>query len=259
VRSQSAACSDCRTLLGGYVLGALEPAEADSVRDHLSVCAECSVEHAQLAGIPGMLDVAGSAETAVEQPPAALEEAVLDRFARESRPGGEQPRDESRGRRRLDTLRRRFAHPLPAAALGALAAAAVTVAVTVLPGGSSNQPGGWGATYQARLSGLPAAPSADASAKLTTSSSGTYVRLKVSGLHGSPGTVYELWCLRDDGEKVSAGTFRTDGGGHADVHLTTAAVPGEYHRLSVERRVLGPAAEPGQRVMAGEIVYPQHG
>jgi hypothetical protein len=84
------------------------------------------------------------------------------------------------------------------------------------------------------------------------------VRLNVRGLRGSPDTVYELWCLRDDGEKVSAGTFRTDASGRADVNLTTAAVPGEYHRLGVERRTLTPGSKPGIAVMAGEIRYP-HG
>jgi hypothetical protein len=75
------------------------------------------------------------------------------------------------------------------------------------------------------------------------------VNLRVRGLHGGPGTVYELWCIRDDGQKVSAGTFRTDASGRADVNLTTAAVPGEYNKLGVERK-------PGVSVMAGEIRFP---
>jgi anti-sigma-K factor RskA len=83
------------------------------------------------------------------------------------------------------------------------------------------------------------------------------VSLSVRGLRGSPDTVYELWCLRDDGEKVSAGTFRTDASGRADVSLTTAAVPGEYHRLGIERKRLSPAGQPGVSVMAGEIQYPR--
>jgi anti-sigma-K factor RskA len=85
---------------------------------------------------------------------------------------------------------------------------------------------------------------------------GTHVGLHVRGLRGSPGTVYELWCLRDDGAKVSAGTFRTDASGRADVNLTTAAVPDEYHRLSVERKAPTATVGAGQAVMAGEIQYP---
>ena len=31
-------CADCRELLGGYVLHALEPDEAEKVRAHLTTC-----------------------------------------------------------------------------------------------------------------------------------------------------------------------------------------------------------------------------
>jgi hypothetical protein len=254
-----AACNECRVLLGGYVLHALEPDEQESVRRHLAACPTCAAEHGALAGIPAILDTTGSVESPTEQPPPALEEAVLDRFAREH-PG--HPPDEAPGPARRsparrehirDGLRRRLARPLPAALTGAVAAAAITAALIVLPGGGDHPSGD---QYQASLSGSAAAPGASATAKLQVFSSGTLVRLSVRGLHSSPDTVYELWCLRDDGAKVSAGTFRTDASGRADVSLTTAAIPGEYHRLGVERRSLSPAGAPGTSVMAGEIQYP---
>ena len=273
---QAAACNDCRNLLGGYVLHALEPDEAESVHLHLATCPACAAELEQLAGIPAVLDTAGVAvvENSIERPPAALEEAVLDRFAREhpreqappeeaiargeaqpARAGREGPRRPSRAKRLGTILRGRIARPIPAALTGALAAAAVTVALIALPGGGTNrtESGEW---YQASLSGSPAAPTARANADLRVFSGGTHVNLSVRGLHGSPGTVYELWCYRDDGAKVSAGTFRTDASGRADVSLTTAAVPGEYHRLGVERRNLSPPGQPGTSVMAGEIQFP---
>jgi hypothetical protein len=269
----TAACNECRNLLGGFVLHALEPDEFESVRGHLETCAACAAEYEQLAGIPAILDTAGvgAVESSTEQPPAALEEAVLDRFAREhpreaaretateAEPGALTAPAETKDtiptrKPRLRTaLRARLARPLPAALAGALAAAAVTAALIVLPGGGTSQAG---EQYQASLFGSPAAPGARASAKLQVFSAGTHVKLSVRGLHGSPNAVYELWCLRDDGAKVSAGTFRTDASGRADVSLTTAAIPGEYHRLGVERRSLSPADEPGTSVMAGEIQYP---
>jgi anti-sigma-K factor RskA len=196
-------------------------------------------------------------ESSAEHPPATLEEAVLDRFAREH-PGHheeEQPDAPAPSQRLHARFRRHLARPFPAAIAGAVAAAAVTAALIVLPGAGGSG-GSSGEQYQASLFGSPAAPGARASAKLQVFASGTHVRLSVRGLHGSPGTVYELWCLRDDGAKVSAGTFRTDGSGRADVSLTTAAIPGEYHRLGVERRSLSPAAQPATSVMAGEIQYP---
>ena len=74
------------------------------------------------------------------------------------------------------------------------------------------------------------------------------------GVRPAPGVAYELWCVGRDGTRVSAGTFRVDAHGRADVDLTTAATPGDYHRLSVERKTV-PASRPGQRVMAGEIQF----
>src|SRR5204863_5548222 len=72
-----------RTLLGGYVLHALDPDEQESVRRHLASCEACAEEHGQLVGIPAILDATGPDGAPAEQPPAALEETVLDRFARE--------------------------------------------------------------------------------------------------------------------------------------------------------------------------------
>ncbi|MDQ3935048.1 MAG: anti-sigma factor, partial [Actinomycetota bacterium] len=79
-------CSEVRTLLGGYVLHALDPAEADAVRAHVAACPDCAREYEELAPLPVLLDAALDPDATPAQPPAALEEAVLDRFARE-RPG----------------------------------------------------------------------------------------------------------------------------------------------------------------------------
>jgi anti-sigma factor RsiW len=262
----TAACNECRNLLGGYVLHALDPDEAESVRRHLATCAACAAEHEELVGVPAILDTAGAGvvESAIEPAPPALEEAVLDRFAREHprESGGTELEtttaskpSPTRRKSLRAALRGRFARPLPAAFAGALAAAAITAALIVLPGAGTNGSVS-GEQYQASLFGSPAAPGARAQAKLQVFSAGTHVKLSVRGLHGTPGTVYELWCLRDDGAKVSAGTFRTDASGRADVSLTTAAIPGEYHRLGVERRSLSPGGSAGTSVMAGEIQFP---
>ena len=115
------ACNECRTLLGGYVLHALEPDEVEIVRRHLAECSACAAEHGQLMSIPALLESAGADETPVEQPPAALEEAVLDRFAREH-PG--HPADALPPRHglreRLRAALRPLSRPLPAALTGAV-------------------------------------------------------------------------------------------------------------------------------------------
>jgi anti-sigma factor RsiW len=259
----AATCNDCRTLLGGYVLHALEPDESEAVRRHLATCEACESEHGRLMAIPGLLDLAGGVDAHAEQPPAALEEAVLDRFAREApraattqtpTPTATAPKEGTPRRRSLAAaIRNKFTRPLPAALAGAVVAAALTAAVIVLPGGTEEAEGG---VYKASLAGSPELPAARASATLEVLSAGTRVSLSVRGLGGKPDSVYELWCIRDDGVKISAGTFRTDSAGRADVDLTTAAVPGEYHRLSIERKGLSRDGQAGERVMTGSIQYP---
>lgn len=63
-------CGDVRDSLGAYALGALEPAEAAAVRDHLAGCPECSAAHAELAGIPDLLGLLRleEVEQGVEEP-----------------------------------------------------------------------------------------------------------------------------------------------------------------------------------------------
>jgi anti-sigma-K factor RskA len=48
-------CTDARTSLGVYVLGAIDPAERTLVDAHLATCQECRDELAGLAGIPALL------------------------------------------------------------------------------------------------------------------------------------------------------------------------------------------------------------
>lgn len=250
-------CADCRELLGGYVLHALDPDEAEAVRSHLQQCDRCAAEHAELTPLPAMLEVVGSADAVPERPSAALEDAVLDRFARESADDVARrrwrPRRPSAPRMSLRGLR---ARPLATAAAGAVLGAAAVLGVVVATdsgsGGPTSPVAQRAETYSATLGPQAAAPRASAAATLVTFSGGTRVHLRAHGLPA--GAVYELWCLRDDGAKVSAGTFRADGAGAADVRLTTAATPDQYHRLAVERRPWGvDSPKRGARVLAGAI------
>jgi len=238
-RGASLSCAECRNLLGGFVLGALDPEEATEVRLHLASCQRCASEHAELAAMPGMLDTAAGIETTPAAPPAALEEAVVHEFVSERRPP----------EHRRSWLRRTLMRPLPAAATAAAAAVALTLLISAGLGGGAKQAEN---RYVASLRGLPPVPGAHATARLASFSAGTRVDLSVNGLTPAPDAVYELWCIRDDGTKMSAGTFRVDSSGRAIVHLTTAARLGDYHRLSVERTAPRGA---GTRVMAGQVAY----
>src|SRR5437763_793206 len=102
--------------LGAYVLGALEPGETDRIRAHLAGCPDCAAAYAELEGLPRLLDLAVVAGAGEEDPlPPAIEERVLDRFARERFP---EPRP-----------RRRWRPRLALSVGGALAGAAAAVAL----------------------------------------------------------------------------------------------------------------------------------
>ena len=258
-------CADVRTLIGGYVLHALEPDEADAVRRHIADCPDCAREHADLAPVPALLDAAHDPDAEPAAPPPALEDAVLDRFARERGRGAPEAVIPAPGARpaRRPRAPRWLARPLPAAALAAAAAIALTLGVTSALDGDGGDEGGpkvYGAHLRAAAGGAPdqgtdPAPTGGdrpyAYAKLSSTDIGTKVELKASGLSGA-GAVYELWCVYPDGSKVSGGTFRADSTGHARATMTTAARVGDYHRLTVEQRLPG---KRGERVLAGDIAY----
>ena len=82
-------CPTHGALLGGYVLGALEPAEMEAMRLHLEGCPQCAREERKLAGLPTLLDTIEPGDVPPPQLSPELEELVLDRFARErARPSG---------------------------------------------------------------------------------------------------------------------------------------------------------------------------
>jgi hypothetical protein len=207
------ACDHVRTELGGYVLGALEPAEADAVREHLGRCSECAREHASLADLPALLTLAEPIETAEPLAP-AVEERVLDAVARERAP--REPR-----RRRPLLRRRRFLIPAFAAA------AAVAVAVVIALGGE-HEP------YQVALKPV-AGSTAGGRTQLVSTAGGTRLQMWVRGLPADPDVVYEVRCDAPDWS-ASAGTFRVDANGRAHVGLTTAARRGQYDSIRVVRR-----------------------
>jgi Putative zinc-finger len=209
--------------LGAYVFDALSEHERDAVRAHLERCPECRARHAEIADLPALLDLAAVSGKHDLVPLApAVEERVLDRFAREV---GEAWPHRSR---RLRRLPRRWLF----LGGGALASAAVAALLLVLVvGGGGGKPAG----YQLMLHGTGAVPKAGARAGLQPIAGGTRVRLSVWDLPGDPAAVYEVRC-EAPGWSASAGTFHVDRQGRAYVVLTTAAREGEYEYVRVVRR-----------------------
>jgi hypothetical protein len=211
-----------REELGAYVLGALPEHENATVRAHLETCDDCRARHAEIAGLPALLDLAAVSGKHDLVPLApALEERVLDSFAREVGEGRSR-----RPRWRLE-LRRRWMF----AGGGALATAAAAIVLLVIGlSGSAPEP-----AYTLTLRGTGATPRAGATAALQPIADGTRVRLRVWKLPGDPAAVYEVRC-EAPGWSASAGTFHVDRQGNAYVVLTTAARQGEYDYIRVVRR-----------------------
>jgi hypothetical protein len=205
--------------IGAYVLGALDPDSARRVEDHLAACEQCAAAHAELAGLPALLDLAALAGAHEDEPlPSAIEERVLDRFARE---------------RGLRPKRRR---PRFALAISALAGAAAAIAVLVLGLNFERNGGRPPSQYEIVFQRIGSAPaSASAHAGLRTAQQGTILRLWVENLPSEPGDIFEVFCDAP-GFSASAGTFRVDELGNAYVVLTTAVKIGEYDSIRIVRR-----------------------
>jgi hypothetical protein len=219
-------CDELRPLLGGYVLEALEPDEAEAVRAHLPGCPACAAELASLADLPHLLDLAAPFAHPDEPLSPSFEEALLDRFARES----DTARPRPRRRRRLPRLGLAWTRPRVAVVSAVLAAALAVGAMSLLDRGDDQQRAS--RSYVVALQPGPGAPGAKARISLYRVKGGTGVHLWASGLQPGSMRVYEMLC-ESKTWSASAGTFRADAHGKVEVKLTTAARVGEYDRVRV--------------------------
>ncbi|WP_329095766.1 anti-sigma factor [Actinomadura citrea] len=79
-------CTEARTALGSYVLGALDPGERSRLEAHLEDCPACRDELAGMAGLPAMLGRVDEAQLErVAGPPPELLDGLLARAAERRR------------------------------------------------------------------------------------------------------------------------------------------------------------------------------
>jgi len=162
--------------MGAFVLGALDADGEKRVREHLAVCPECAAAHAELAGVAGLLDLAVTTGATEDEPlPPAIEERLLDRFARE----------------RVERPERHRWRPRLAFGLSsALAGAAIAVALLVVGLNFEKDAGRPASQYRVAFDRSSTAPAdARARAGLRSTEAGTVVRLWVNNL--PTGDVYE--------------------------------------------------------------------
>ncbi|WP_427128941.1 anti-sigma factor family protein [Pseudarthrobacter sp. S9] len=134
--------TEVHQLLGAYLLGGLEPAEAAAFEQHLSSCAECRQELDELASLPALLDALPVPDAvALTAAVAAARERAL--AVPEPVPVPRRLLDELAARRRK--VRRRWF-----AAVGAVAAACLVLGF--LAGPLLNQPAKPDASYSVQAS-----------------------------------------------------------------------------------------------------------
>ena len=227
------ACPTHGALLGGYVLGSLEPAEMEEMRLHVVGCPDCGPQAKALGTLPALLDRIEPTDVPPPSLSPAIEEAVLDRFAQE--------------RRRARQPRRLWPRlTLPRVGAFAAACAATIVLALVLLGEEEDDSHAYAS---ARLAPIAAGSNASATAWAEDVPAGTRVRLRARGLRD---TTYELWCVRPDGHWVSGGTFRAARDGRAEAVLTAAVRPGDYHLIVVTRHSEG---DHGPALLRGRLRY----
>ncbi|HTX32805.1 MAG TPA: anti-sigma factor [Solirubrobacteraceae bacterium] len=182
---------DCGGDAAAYVLGALEPAEADAFRQHLDQCAVCRDEVDALTGTVQALPMAAPQLA----PPKQLRQKVL-------RATGTEPK----------RARRRIAWPVPRMALATLGAA-LLVAAVVVTGVELSSSGSSGRVIQAHVTGV------SGSAELRVS--GGRGELIVRNLTPPPaGKVYEVWLAAPGAKPAPASVlFGVNSRGGADVGI----------------------------------------
>lgn len=219
--------------LGGYVLGALEPAERADFEEHLAGCERCQAEVAELRGLPELLE---QAAPPVEVPPSLRERT----FAAVERAAAQQRR------------RRRWR-------LALTAAAACLVLVVAFVGGYTLSRVGPFADRGRVIEFALAAPdggAARATAKVRQVGDGLAITMEVSGLAPNPpGSVYECWYVGPGDSlarpnRVSAGTFTVGADGRASLRLHSAADLQRYPAMGVTlERDRGNPARTGDKVL----------
>jgi anti-sigma-K factor RskA len=219
--------------LGGYVLGALEPAERADFEEHLAGCERCQAEVAELRGLPELLE---QAAPPVEVPPWLRERT----FAAVERAAAHQRR-----RRRLR--------------LALTAAAACLVLVVAFAGGYTLSQVGPFADRGRVIAFALAAPdggAARATAKVRQVGDGLAITMEVSGLAPNPpGSVYECWYVGpgdslERPNRVSAGTFTVGVDGRASLRMHSAADLQRYPAMGVTlERDRGNPARTGDKVL----------
>jgi anti-sigma-K factor RskA len=215
--------------LAGYVMGSLEPEEAEAFEEHLASCSSCLDEVGELSALPALLERAAPRV----DPPIELRRRTLQAVDRAAR----------------TTTRRRWS----------VRVASIAAALIVLAGGltawTRHSPDHKDIKVSlVAVKGAPGNPAG--SAELEKTDVGWYVDLDLHGMaQTKAGTYYECWYIGDEDrpgspDRVSAGSFTVGANGRAKVRMSTGADLHQYKtmQLTLEPGDGNPAAS-GQPVL----------
>lgn len=208
--------------VAAWVLGALEPEDAETLRAHVDGCASCR----EVAD--GLRRVVGALPLAVDEvaPPARLRSRVLAAAAAK-RPEAAAPPSVRRPKQPV-LIRPGLARRMPTYALAAVAVVALLVGVVV--GQVALRPPAQSQVSRFTLSGHEGL--AGARATVIDLRSDGLALVDFTGLPApGPGRVYEVWLIPAGGSPVPAGVFVPDGNG-AKVVLISRSVAG-YSQVAV--------------------------
>src|SRR5918994_4993422 len=211
-------------LIGPYLLGELSVEEERELERHLEDCSECRGELARSRQTHDLLR-----ELAAGRPRPELKDRVL------ARARGEIPA-RSRGAWRLW---------VPAAAL---------LVVAVLGAGL------WWTVTRDASDGIPltaTAPASEGGGEISgeMEEGNLEIELVVWGLPElQKGEYYELWYAKEDGGRISCGTFRAQRGDQTTVNLTAPANAVSYPEIEVTREPDdGDPGSSGEKVLVGDL------
>lgn len=190
---------EVRELLGAYVLGQLGDRDRAPVEEHLADCAACRAELSELRPIAAALSGLDPTLTAQADPPVDLGDRVVQRI---------------QTRRQAAIRRTRIRRG--AGALLVAASIAVAFGIGTWWSGPRNDP------PVVAVALRQVAPGVEADAGLVKHTWGTELKLEATGL--VDGASYSVTFVRDDGRRVSAGSF-TGTGSSAVRCSVNAALP----------------------------------
>jgi anti-sigma-K factor RskA len=212
-------------LLGPYLLHQLTAEEEHELEDHLEECSRCRDELNLVRQTHTLLR-----ELAVSEPPTELKSRTMA-----------QARGESMVRSGV-----RWKLWVPAAAALLLVA---ILGIGLLRGIIGDSPAGVPLTATALAPG--------ASGELRGEKVGENIQFELD-VRGLPelrkDEYYEMWYAKDDGERISCGTFRAQSGGQTTVNLTAPVNAASYPKIEVTREPdNGDPGTSGKEILVGDL------